>query len=86
MQVYPKESLGIEVVPVRVGFCVDQKLTFEDQHKDKLNKERERNGTDNLNTSFDDYFGNLNNVYSASMQNSTNPNNTPKGNNKNSSK
>ena len=23
MQVYPKESLGIEVVPVRVGFCVD---------------------------------------------------------------
>ena len=30
MQVYPKESLGIEVVPVRVGFCVDQKLTFED--------------------------------------------------------
>ena len=30
MQIYPKESLGIEVVPARVSFCTDQKLTFED--------------------------------------------------------
>lgn len=39
MQIYPKESLGIEVVPARVSFCTDQKLTFEDQHKEKMRKD-----------------------------------------------
>lgn len=32
MQVYPKESIGIEIVPARVAVTLDQKLNFEDYY------------------------------------------------------
>lgn len=32
MQVYPKESIGVEVVAARVGYSVDQKYKFEEHY------------------------------------------------------
>ena len=43
MQVYPKESIGVEVVPARVVFCVDQKYNFETYYQEKAKKEEEVN-------------------------------------------
>ena len=34
------ESYGVEIVPARVSFCVDQKYTFEDYYREK-NKSRQ---------------------------------------------
>ena len=39
MQCFPRESLGVEVVPARVLYCWDQKLHFEDYHKAKMDKD-----------------------------------------------
>jgi hypothetical protein len=33
MQVFPKESIGVEVVEARVVYSIDQKYMFEDQHQ-----------------------------------------------------
>lgn len=39
MQVFPKESIGIEIVPARVAVTLDQKLNFEDYYKKFSKKE-----------------------------------------------
>lgn len=52
MQVYPKESIGIEIVPARVAFTLDQKLNFEDYYQKqakKQEKQSKRNGHSELN-------------------------------------
>lgn len=45
MQVYPKESIGIEIVPARVNYTMDQKFEFERlylQNEKKENKASNR--------------------------------------------
>jgi len=39
MQVYPKESIGIEIVPARVNYTMDQKFEFERLYNQILKKE-----------------------------------------------
>jgi len=39
LQVFPKESLGIEIVPARVCYCQDQMYSFEDRYKQYIKKE-----------------------------------------------
>lgn len=39
MQVFPKESIGIEIVPARVAVTLDQKLNFEDYYSKQAKKE-----------------------------------------------
>ena len=39
MQVYPKESIGIEIVPARVNFTIDQKFEFERSYNQIVKKE-----------------------------------------------
>lgn len=39
MQIYPKESIGIEIVPARVSFCIDQKFNFESQYSEQAKRE-----------------------------------------------
>ena len=43
LQVYPKESLGIEVVPARVFFCQDQQCEFENQYQKKQHSFNQQN-------------------------------------------
>ena len=47
MQVYPKESIGIEIVPARVAFTIDQKLNFEDYYQKLAKKEEKQNNRRN---------------------------------------
>lgn len=39
MQTYPKESIGIEIVPARVNYTMDQKFEFERLYTQKEKKE-----------------------------------------------
>jgi hypothetical protein len=42
MQVNPKESLGVEVVPARVIFTLDQKFNFEKYYGDQAKREQQK--------------------------------------------
>lgn len=33
MQVYPRESIGVEIVPARVAFTLDQKMNFDEYYQ-----------------------------------------------------
>ena len=39
MQVFPKQSIGIEIVPARYAFTMDQKLNFEEYYAKEAKKE-----------------------------------------------
>ena len=39
MQVFPKESIGVEIVPARVAITLDQKLNFEEYYLKQASKE-----------------------------------------------
>ena len=43
MQIFPKESIGIEIVPARYAFTMDQKLNFEEYYSKEAKKEAMRN-------------------------------------------
>lgn len=58
MQVYPKESIGIEIVPARVAFTIDQKLNFEDYYQKLAKKEEKQNNKRNQHDF--ELFGNIN--------------------------
>lgn len=58
MQVYPKESIGIEIVPARVAFTIDQKLNFEDYYQKLAKKEEKENNKRNQHDF--ELFGNIN--------------------------